>query len=510
MKRKILLLLLAMTMLLGAMTSCDLLKLVGIGGEEESQMQSGDVTESTNEKDSDSNSGEVSSENDDPEADSLGSYDFGKKEFTVLTKKDTKYEFSGNLGGDSVERAVYKRNYEVTKRFNATMKVVDKNGGWDQRSEFLSAVRAEAMGGDGGYDLVATHSVYLGWMTVEGLATDMAQLPEMDFSKAWWNQNLYDEININNHVYFMLGDICTTIYEYMQVLYVNEDAFDAYFQSEGGVDYLYESIDEGKWTWDMLQRYALAYGTTGNSEAQEYGFITNTHSWRASFVSMDVSPYTRDQNGDLTMESTPPTQLIDAVDFMVSFYSNRDKVLFNSDWSTSAQVLNPMFCSGTVLFYAQTLGEAKEISKSMKDSYGVVPLPKYDELQEKYYTQCRDTVSAVMIISTSDDPDMAGVLTEALCMYGHEIVTPEYYENVLMTRYFNDPRHAEMLETIRDGLTIVVPQNYIENIPDCDEFLDQVVNGRAGEVVSTYVGMANMGQRLFESFYIELKSQGLY
>ena len=136
MKRKILLLLLAMTMLLGAMTSCDLLKLVGIGGEDESELKSGDVTESTNENDSNGNSDNVSSENDDPEADSLGSYDFGKKEFTVLTKKDTKYEFSGNLGGDSVERAVYKRNYEVAQRFNATIKVVDKNGGWDQRGEF--------------------------------------------------------------------------------------------------------------------------------------------------------------------------------------------------------------------------------------------------------------------------------------------------------------------------------------------------------------------------------------
>ena len=119
------------------------------------------------------------------EEDTFEEYDFDGEEFTILTRTETKYEFysSAGLGGDTIDRAVYQRNHQVQERFNVSLKIIDKIGGWDQRSSFLSVVRGEAMGGTGGYDLVSTHSVYLGWMTVEGLATDMSTLPEMDFSK---------------------------------------------------------------------------------------------------------------------------------------------------------------------------------------------------------------------------------------------------------------------------------------------------------------------------------------
>jgi maltose-binding protein MalE len=181
------------------MLSMLLMTFVGCFGEKETETQDteSDSTQSTT--------------NADPNADTFEEYDFNEEEFTILTRTETKYEFSGaGLAGDTIDRAVYQRNHQVQERFNVSLKVVDKTGGWDQRNDFLAIVRAEAMGGQGGYDMVSTHSVYLGWMTVEGLATDMSTLPEMDFTKSWWNQNLYEEVNINGHVYFMLGDICTT------------------------------------------------------------------------------------------------------------------------------------------------------------------------------------------------------------------------------------------------------------------------------------------------------------
>ena len=444
-------------------------------------------------------------------ADTMGKYDFGGKEFTVLTRKDTKYEFTSDkgLGGDVIDRAVYKRNYEVQKRFNVAMKVVDKPGGWEQRSEFLSIVRGEAMGGDGGYDLVSTHSVYLGWMAAEGLATDMATLPEMNFSKAWWNQNLYDEININGHVYFMQGDICTTTYEYMQVLFINETAFNKYFVGDT-VNTVYTLVEDQKWTWDVMLEYAKNFGTSGNSEVQEYGLAQNIHGWRASFIAQDAGLYERDENKELIMPATPSDRLINVVNQMVDIYSQENIMLYTAQWDTGANVLNPQFSAGNILFYPQTLGEAQNISNSMKDTYGVIPVPKYDEYQEKYYTICRNTVSAVMIMSTTDDADMAGVVTEALCMYGYNIVTPEYYEMALKVRYFNEPKYAAILDMIRDGLTLQPVECYIENSPGVDMFLDQVNHGRYNEVVSTYTNQATNGQNKLSSFYATLKSQGLY
>ena len=133
----------------------------------------------------------------------------------------------------------------------------------------------------------------------------------------------------------------------------------------------------------------------------------------------------------------------------------------------------------------------------------------YDTFQDQYYTICRDTVSAVMIITTADDPTMSGVMTEALCMYGHELVVPEYYEIVLKVRYFDDPKYAEILDTIREGLTIQPVDMYIEGAEDCDMFWEQVVNGKA-DVVSRYTQFSRSTQVLLDNFYASLKEQGLY
>ena len=438
--------------------------------------------------------------------DTMSAYDFEDATFTVLTRADTKYEFKSDkgLGGDTVDRAVYKRNYNVEQRFNANIEVIDKTGHWEARDEFLSEVRAEAMGGNGGYDLVSTHSVYLGWMTIEGLAYDMATLPEINFAKAWWNQNLYDEININGKVYFMLGDICTTIYEYMQVMFFNEERFQSDF-TDRQVDEIYKLVEDGEWTWDQLYSYAKEFGGEG-----EYGFMTNIHAFRASFSAQDAYLFTRDDKGDMILPDAPSDKLIDIVEKMVENYNHEKVYFYTAQWDTGANVLNTEFTGGRALFYSQTLGEVTKFGSMRDGSYGVIPIPKYDTYQEKYYTICRNTVSAVMIITTTDTPEMSGVLTEALCMEGYNTVTPEYYEIVLKNRYFSDAKYAKILDMIRDGLTIQIASSYIEGAPDHDAFLDQVKNNKTGQVVSAYASVVTNGQNLLNNFYTKLQRDGLY
>ena len=437
--------------------------------------------------------------------DTMSAYDFEDATFTVLTRADTKYEFKSDkgLGGDTVDRAVYKRNYNVEQRFNANIEVVDKEGHWGVRDQFLSEVRAEAMGGNGGYDLVSTHSAYLGWMTVEGLAYDMASLPEINFAKAWWNQNLYDEINLNGKVYFMLGDICTTTYEYMQVMFFNEVLFTDNF-TDKTVDDIYQMVEDGDWTWDVLFSYAQDFGGEG-----EYGLLTSTHAFRAAFIAQDAYLYTRDADGKLILPDSPSDKLISVVEQMVTYYPSEKTYFATAGWDTGAGVLNPEFIGGRGLFYSQTLGEVTKFG-SMKDgSYGVIPLPKYDTYQEKYYTICRDTVSAVMVMTTTDTPEMCGVLTEALCKESNASVIPEYYGMVLKNRYFTDAKYSEILDTIREGLTIIPVHNYVEDAPSVDMFQMLILGDDVG-VVSQYKKHVGGGKTELATFYARMKQQGLY
>ena len=486
MKKRIILFLLVMAMTFAVLTGC----VLGGAGEETSEPIASDTSDT------------VSTD-----------YDFGGKDFLILSRKETAYEFAADkgLGGNVIERSVFKRNAQVASDYNVNIKVEKKDGDYEKRDQFLTAVRTEHMTGSAGYDLISSHSVYLGWMAVEGLATDMSSLPGMNFNNSWWNKNLYDELNINGHVYFMLGDICPTIYEYMQVLFVNESAFNDYFTEEG-IDVIYKHVEDGDWTWDVLMEYATAFGTTGNTETTQYGLAMNTHSWRASFYAQDAGIYTRADNGDLTVDAAPSYRLTTVVEKMVDFYLN-ENIMFNSEWGTAADKLNPEFTSGNVLFYPQTLGEVEKITL-MSDTYGIIPLPKFDEYQEQYYTICRDTVSAVMIMSTTDDPTMSGVITEALCKASQELVTPEYYETALKVRYLSDEKYGKILDTIRTGLTIDPVPCFIadtnNNLFDLDRFRDQVLEGKKNELASTFGTYAPNAKSELELFYLNLQKQGLY
>jgi len=54
-----------------------------------------------------------------PYLDSLGDYNFGGEDFVVLCRKDTEYEAGvDELSGDIVEDEIYRRNLEVSERFN--------------------------------------------------------------------------------------------------------------------------------------------------------------------------------------------------------------------------------------------------------------------------------------------------------------------------------------------------------------------------------------------------------
>lgn len=439
-----------------------------------------------------------------PYADDIGKYDFNNEDFTVLMREETAYEFepiSTGSGGELVSNAVFSRNSNVQERFRVRLKFVKQKGNWEERAPYMSAVRGEYMsGGIGKYDLIAGHSMLIGMLATEGLSCDLTALPEMNFEKQWWNRNIYNEINLNGHVLFMLGDIGVTLYEYLQVMFVNKDAYNALFDAEGGVEALWRMVDDGTWTWDELFSRAVKFGE--GVDDGKYGLITNAHSWRASFYAQDANIYQRGEDGKLTVSDSMPEKLVNVVGTMVEQFK-KPNIWFYLDaaFSPAEGTLNPIFATGNALFYSQMLGVSQNLTATASDDFIIVPLPKYNALQEQYKTICRDTLTAVMVIKSTTDQKRAGVVTEAMCMYSNRFIRPAYYENGLKLQYTTEPRTGEILDLIRQGLTFTAGESYLgENSFRVDAFHVAVLKGQ-----DTYVGIYETGvsgaKKQLENFY---------
>ena len=434
--------------------------------------------------------------------DGIGEYDFEGADFTILTRKETNYEHLGDMAGDSVSQKVYERNQTVMERFNVNIKTVEMIGDYEQREAFITALRAENMSPTGAYDLVSTHNVYLGWTGVEGIAADLTKLPEIDLTKDYWNQNLYNELNINGACYMMIGDIAHTLYEYISVMFVNTNVLTNNNIIEGGMDGLYNLVEEGKWTWGTVYEMSKDYGI---GQEDTYGLVMNIHAMRAAFIAQDAYIYDRDEStGLLYMKDAADEHLINAVQNLSKFFA-RENSYFTKDWGTGSTDLNPIFADGKTLFYPQTLGESKAFMETMGGGYSVLPLPKFDEFQSDYYTITADNVTGVMVMTSTKDKTMSGVITQALCMYGQQLVTPEYYERVLKYRYNDDPRSVEMLDKIRDSLTIQPVGTYYDTGIDSDMFRDIVMLGEMEGIASRYAEYPTRANNELQTFYAQIE-----
>ena len=438
--------------------------------------------------------------------DDIGDYDFGGEQFTILAREETMYEFytEETISGDAVSEAVYKRNYELEQRFNTELNFIWKPGSWGHRTEFLTAVRSEYMGGGSeSVDLVAGHSALIGCMIAEGIPMDMSKLPEMDFSKSYWSQNIYNDVNINGKVYMMIGDIGMTLYEYMQVIYLNTTLYEENFGEEGGIEALYAMIDEGEWTYSKLFELATKYGN--GSEDGTYGFVTNAHSWRASFYAQDSNVYLKDNDGYYYVPTQMPEKLSHIIDQMVNEFKKPNIHFELGGWGSEATTLNPWFISGNVLFYSQILGESKNLAQNMDKPYTILPLPKYDEFQEQYKTICKDDLTAVMVLTCSDNKEMSGVLTQAMCMLSEKHVTPAFYEKSLKTRFQFDAHSQEMIELTRKGLNFTSVESFLgEGSFRIDSFHVPVLKGLT-TAPSIYAGSSAAAQKALDTFYANVE-----
>ena len=92
-----------------------------------------------------------------------------------------------------------------------------------------------------------------------------------------------------------------------------------------------------------------------------------------------------------------------------------------------------------------------EYLRDMKDDYGILPMPKYDENQDKYISQLGTSTAMLFVPTTTKDIVLTSKVMEAMSYYTNQLVVPKYYEVALKDKYARDDDIAGMLDIIRDG-----------------------------------------------------------
>ncbi|MBR5452512.1 MAG: hypothetical protein IKV54_00395, partial [Clostridia bacterium] len=195
--------------------------------------------------------------------------------------------------------------------------------------------------------------------------------------------------------------------------------------------------------------------------------------------SFDMTMITKDEDGWFAFDSSDKEKISTAFDKV--FYLIRENPGTYDTGSTAGfDVARDMFASGNLLFAALHLRYAESLAfRNMQDEYGILPVPKYDERQDDYYTYAHDQYSVFMVPKTVEDPEMCGAVLEAMAYESYRTVQPTYYDMVLKGRYANDPQSRKMLDNITANVKVDPAWIYgkVLSQPAADVFRSPIYGG---------------------------------
>ena len=472
----------------------------------------------SNDSESEDEGEDVESESKPSDSDTLATYNFNNAEFKILTRTATRYEFDdqNEKGLEGVNTAIYQRNESVKDRFNVKFRFEETNGSWD--SDFVTVYQQKTMSGWSDVHLTSAHFAMQQLASIQNQCRDMTTIQTedgaMDMTKAWWSKPFYENCNIEGKFYVAVGDITYTLYEYMQVMFFNEQLAEAYVKdAAGGQVDLYAMVDNYEWTYDEYKKFikSVPYDETN----QIRGLGTQAHAIRGYATAFEAYYTEADYSGEYIKYSFPdvaPQKISTVVDSVAEFMKSQlgTTIYFDTaNYGANENELNQMFAEGKLLFYEQMLGEVVEFSKLIPVesdlTFGVLPLPLWSGDQFEYHTPIRDTASAISVPKNVENLTMSGVITEALCMYSYQYVRPEYLDTVFAGRYMSNENIQMVLDLVRETFTVDFAHAYSPCLGTPYSTMDAFVRSSTDKRFESYWATSYLGyQSRLEELYKNL------
>ena len=376
--------------------------------------------------------------------------DFGGHTFTILYaghSVSTEFGFEEE-SSIALDNAQYKRVKAVEQAYNVDIVEVQKkssntNGNGAGYLELSNAANS----GTTDYDLTLTSAYDVAVLAYNGYLYDMASIPGIDLSKSWWDKNATDSLTVRGVTFFTTGDITVSDNYATFALMFNKKLLKDY-----GLESPYSMVYDGTWTFEefgkMCKTVSEDLNQDGNMDLNDrFGLLV----WDDSIVGIVNAAGERcatiNENGEIVLTFYNDTTLSALEQYAAIAYDTQYALTYQRHTKT-ATILKTMWPSDQALFLTSYMSSIQSC-RSMESDFGILPYPKLNEQQDKYYS-CVAPYNArfICVPLVQEDIERTGIITEALAYYGQKIVTPAYYDVNLIGLSTRDEESSDMLDII--------------------------------------------------------------
>lgn len=350
--------------------------------------------------------------------------------------------------GEPINDAVYKRNSMIKEKYGIEIEMIAHT---DEKSQLSKAVKA----GDDIYDAVLIYNNNVPGVVTGDFLTNIAKLEYIDLNKPWWDPGV-NAMSVAGKNFLLAGDLLILDNEATNAIIFNKD-----LMASLGIELPYKLVKDGKWTFEKMIEMTKDAGADLNGDGEikyqddRFGLITFNDTLQALLVA--GGGVLADKNADdipyMSFAEPKSINIMEkAADLM---YKNSNPSVFNVQ-SVDAGTGNVTWMAA----YYDTFMEDRalfmwirmrvvEVFRGMDSNFGIIPMPKYDEFQEKYRSLVNPYTGVMLgIPKSAGDLDRTGVILEALSAESKYTLRPAYYDICLNRKFTRDEESSEMLDVI--------------------------------------------------------------
>lgn len=271
-----------------------------------------------------------------------------------------------------------------------------------------------------------------------------------------------------------------------------------------GLENPYDLVEQNKWTLEkMLSMTAGIYGDlNGNNQKDandRFGFMTSTLHLDPFYFSCGLKTTELDESGQLVMSPDFCGEKNQAVVEMLANAVHISNDCFINSTSSGVPATTAM-AEDRVLFIADRARTAFTVlGKSNTLAYGVVPMAKYDEAQERYYTAVGFPYSLYCIPVDNDNPEMAAAVMECLASESYRRVTPALFETTMKVKYAGDETASIMYDIIRESVSFDLGRLFYDSLANVTvSYFRNTIKNNQTNLASLYASVSGQLDRLLE------------
>jgi len=372
--------------------------------------------------------------------------DFEGKKVRMISSPDSGRQVdivAEEADGSLLNDMVFERNSKIEELYSVDLEASAHGG-----SGVSDLVKQGVLADDVMYELYFGNAL-AGTMSVmvEGYLYPLDELPVLNLENPWWDKYAVEGLSMGGKQYMATGDISPTSLLISESLLFNKKLL-----SDRNIEYPYDTVFDGKWTWDAFLALTKDLGEDldGDSKInpkEDRMVYTGWHYDVCDAMFYGAGGTYSKKNEDDFPELNFELEKFDNIYQKIGQLTNNE-YCYVAVGNENHELTFKIFAEGRSYFCGIQFWKVDRFLRDMQDDFGVLPEPKYDENQERYMTSVQDHCPMILVQNNLIDTELVGTMMEAIAALNYDTISPKMYDVVAGTRNVRDEESARVVNMI--------------------------------------------------------------